>query len=498
MKRSRDNSNNNHPTQHELHHPSQSSPISRVPLELFTEILRHMVLLHFTEEINPSLKEAWQRSFAWTRLSRVCHLWYNIISHTPALWCYIRVTPHMRSETLREILLRSNQMPLSIILDYKSFVLPYDLRLTLAALRAQRHRIRALELSTCGVIYAATFSQFLAEFSCHAKTSQMRKLTLDLGNSHMTVHAPVIDSMCSILSRESFPQLSDLTVLGITWNASMLRAGIQRDLRSLSLSGAAHWDVSPLLILTSLQELGCLQHLHLELHFTRCQDTQQTYNSIVNSKQPRACLDGLQELTVAVVGYGYASTALVTMIDVPETCHTSIEFHGMHPSKTSILNAVQLIGGKFLSNVKDGKLPEFRSFRLATPCTDNPDTDISFALWHEPITPGAKHIPKPMLSLKFPVKSGLVDLCYLEGQYKSFWDVCDERDIVDAWAATSSFDSITNVWFDVGKSKRPLDVNAWRQILGHMKAMAVLALSGCSQETTLVHHVGSFQRDPRD
>lgn len=369
-----------HPTQRGLECSTRSSPISRIPFELLTEILRRVALIHFEEEKeNPSLrlKDACRRPFAWSQLSRVCHLWYDVLLHTPALWCYIRVTPHVRSETIRKILPRSHQMPLSIVLDYESFVIPHDLDLTLAVLRSQRHRIRTLELSTCGAIYAASFSQFLAELTRCTTVSRMQKLTLNLVNSHM--YPPAIDSMCHVLSRDSLPQLSDLTMLGITWNASMFRAACQPGLRFLTLSGAVHWDVSPLVVLSALEYTDSLQYLHIDLRFARCQDTPQVYDSIVTSRQPKLRLSQLRELTIAFVGYGYASATLLTMINVPEICHTAVSFHGIHPSKRCVLNTTHWTGQKSLSGVE--KETVVHSTQLTTPCTDDSEGNISFSLW---------------------------------------------------------------------------------------------------------------------
>ncbi|TFK53034.1 hypothetical protein OE88DRAFT_1656833 [Heliocybe sulcata] len=120
-------------------------PIARLPAELLVEIFKFYMLTNSPKPTYP-YPDVTQTPGMWTeyrfRIAQVCHQWREAALDTPGLWADIATT---RTECFKELLRRSRQVPLSVVLilevnnPAKSTIL--------GLLVLELHRVRELLLS---------------------------------------------------------------------------------------------------------------------------------------------------------------------------------------------------------------------------------------------------------------------------------------------------------------------------------------------------------------
>jgi hypothetical protein len=117
----------------------------------------------------------------WVVVTHVCHLWREVALDTTLLWCHIDVLPPLQS-WIPELLRRSKQSPLTVILEWSSHQLAHD---GLEQVRMHFGRVRelVLECPVTTTLHEVFLSKFQNLESLEISRSTLRPFTLN--DSHL-------------------------------------------------------------------------------------------------------------------------------------------------------------------------------------------------------------------------------------------------------------------------------------------------------------------------
>ncbi|EKM51919.1 uncharacterized protein PHACADRAFT_187309 [Phanerochaete carnosa HHB-10118-sp] len=166
---------------------NELTPVGRLPSELLAEVFMYRSASWHTGDRE------------WIQVSRVCHCWRETALHSRALWSGICA---LGSKWTRELLLRSKQALLDVIVDYRQDdeVIPLVLR--------ELHRIRSIE------IYIHRCDD------CNGPTCAPLLRSMILCRSDFS-HTPPMD----LLNRLELPSLTylKLSEVQVPWTTNLFR-----------------------------------------------------------------------------------------------------------------------------------------------------------------------------------------------------------------------------------------------------------------------------------